>query len=93
MTDGGSDMDAPVEDSIRQQLSRYLVGGISVKELHQWLMPRFWTMDREAEPDALTLAREIGLYLAEYGAGHRTEPELRSLLDRLTTRVPEQSSP
>lgn len=84
-------MDAPVEDSIHQQLSRYLAGDISVKELHQWLMPQFWTMDREAEPDALALASEIGLYLAEYGAGHRTESELRSLLDSLASPVPERS--
>jgi hypothetical protein len=73
-------MDSPVEEEIRDRLARYLAGHDSLDSFRLWLMPFLWKIPREDDSRAFQMASQIGLYIAEYGAGHRTEQELRGLL-------------
>ena len=72
-------MDSAVDQDIRDGLASYLAGSLTLMEFHRWLMPFLWTINRQEDPLAYQRASKIALYLAEYGAGHRTEEELRGL--------------
>lgn len=73
-------MDSRTNREIRDQTARYLTGALSLNEFHLWLMPLPWTIDRTNDSLAFETASQIALYMAEYAAGHRTEPEMRGLL-------------
>ena len=71
---------ALVEQEIQDQLARYLAGQLSLNEFRLWLMPLLWVINRHDDPRAFRTASRIALYIAEFGAGHRTEEELRRLI-------------
>jgi hypothetical protein len=73
-------MDSPMEKAIRYQLGHYFEHQISLNQFRLWLMPLLWTIDRENDAHAFETASTMALYLAEYGAGHRAEKEMRVLL-------------
>jgi hypothetical protein len=71
---------------LRDWLTRYLAGEISLSEFDEWFAPTAWSTERVASPDAQTLAHAIGLRLAEYSSGYWSEDELRSQLRPLVER-------
>jgi len=73
-------MNSPVSDAIRERLAAYLAGRTSVADFDAWFVPATWELRPEDDPEAHDLANEIFLRLAEYGQGHRTEPDLKALL-------------
>jgi hypothetical protein len=81
-------MDSPMEKAIRDQLGHYFERRISLNQFRLWLMPLLWTIDREGDAHAFETASAIALYLAEYGAGHRTEKEIQVLLGRFVLSPP-----
>ena len=81
-------MDSPFEQEIRKQVDRYLAGQISLNELRLWLMPLLWNIHRDDDLPAFQTAGKIALYISEYGAGHRTEQELRGLLASMLLAPP-----
>lgn len=69
---------------VRQQLSRYLAGQISLANFATWLTPvAFGVFEAEHTP-AEDLVAEIELRLAEYTNGHWTEDDLRRLFRPIT---------
>ena len=78
-------MEPALRDQIVAHVRTYLDGGESAAALEAWLLPATWNIHKH--PDAATreLAGSAMLYLAEYDRGHRTEAELRSLLDTQPT--------
>jgi hypothetical protein len=73
-------MECSAQLEIRGHVHRFLVGQMSANDLRLWVMPKLWSIRRATEPTAFHAASRIALYLAEYGAGHRTLGELRGLL-------------
>jgi hypothetical protein len=73
-----------IEQEIRERLVKYLGEETSLNDLRLWLMPQLWTIDRESDCATFQIASKIALYIAEYGAGHRTPSELRELLKPFT---------
>jgi hypothetical protein len=70
---------------IREWLSRYLDGEISLRQFEDWFIPVAWGIPRTANQGTLELVGEIELRLAEFSNGHWTEPELRTTLEPLVT--------
>lgn len=81
-------MDSLTEQEIRGRLASYLAGRLSLREFHRWLIPLLWTINRQDDPIAFRKASKIALYMAEYGAGHRTEQDLRGLFGPLVLAPP-----
>jgi len=71
-----------LEASIRDLISTYLEGGISVSELNDRL-PDGWELDEANDPDATDLTLHAIGYLAGFQAGDRDEDDLRAMLDAL----------
>jgi hypothetical protein len=69
---------------IRASLVRYLSDDISLAEFEGWFVPVAWGIERTGNRDAIELAGEIELRLAEFSNGHWSEPELRSKLASLS---------
>jgi hypothetical protein len=77
-------MTSGIDLEIRASLVRYLNGDISLAEFEDWFVPVAWSIERTGNRDAIELAAEIELRLAEFSNGHWTEPELRSKLASLS---------
>ncbi len=75
-------MRSSLESQIRQKLGQYLAGLITLREFEEWFSPATWDVENSGEPAAATLTWEIELRLAEYSNGHRTDGELRELLQK-----------
>jgi hypothetical protein len=81
-------MDSPAMRELREHVAHYLADDISLDELRIWLMPSLWSIDREADSAAFQTISKTALYIAEFGAGHRTERELRGLLGSVAKEPP-----
>lgn len=66
---------------IREQIRRYVNGGLAANELEDWLETEAWNLN--VEP-ARTLAGDVLRLLAEQGHGDWTEDELRARLGNLS---------
>ncbi len=62
---------------IRERLSRYLNGDLSLSEFQEWFVPVAWEAQGSANDITGDLLNEIELDLAEFTSGHRSEEELR----------------
>ncbi len=65
---------------IREQLSEYLVGKISLQEFEDWFFPETWDIDQKNDLALESLVYGIKLRLAEFSNKDWTESELHSLL-------------
>src|SRR5947208_15015128 len=71
-----------LEASIRDLISRYLIGDITADELSDQL-PDGWELDEANDPGASDLALLAMGYLAGYQSGDRDEAALRDALAQL----------
>lgn len=76
----------PLETAIRRHLERYLAGNLTLNELQDWLVRATWDMEATASPDAMNLAHDIELVLAELSSGFLTPDELRADLQEIAQR-------
>ncbi len=78
--------------SIRQRLSDFLAGTMSLDELKDWMVDATWNIEDVASPEERQLAYDIELALAEESGGFLTREELhadlRAVLDRADLNVP-----
>jgi hypothetical protein len=68
------------ERQVREQISRYLAGVISVGELERDL-PDGWVLDESRDEDFRHLTLSIMGHVAEFMAGDLTEPQLKTALE------------
>jgi hypothetical protein len=76
----------PLEKAIRRHLERYLAGDLTLNELQDWLVHATSNMEATASPEAILLARDIELVLAESTSGYLTPDELRADLTEIARR-------
>jgi len=69
-----------IDSEIREKLSQYLKGAISLREFEDWFLPKTWNIHYLGDQSAQHLAYEIGLLLAEFSNRDWTENELRQQL-------------
>lgn len=62
---------------IRRSLSRFIVGEISIEEFEDWFVAATWEVEKSGNINAIDLAREVDLRLAEFSNGHWSVDELR----------------
>jgi hypothetical protein len=69
---------------VRRNLLAYVDGKITAKELWHWLMDHVIAPDAMRKDEAVrALAGPAVLYFAEFQLGHRTDGELRELLQTI----------
>lgn len=73
---------------IRTHLSSYLDGKSSLRQFREWFDVETWGLAAAPGSPARQLAGEIELRIAEYTNGHRSEDELRAVLQPLLQREP-----
>jgi hypothetical protein len=74
-------MVSPTE--IRQQLSRWIGGEISLREFEDWFVPATWDAHSAEDKEVEAIADEIELNLSEFSDGVLSEQELRAELARI----------
>jgi hypothetical protein len=79
-------MQHPLEFEIRDRLSAFLAGEISLHDFEDWFFPKTWDVDKLDEPDLLDLVYQIKLDWAEFTDGHWSLEQLRSMLHSLVER-------
>jgi len=67
-----------VDIEIRERLSDYIAGRITLRQFQEWFVPVAW--DLAEKPDELSIASEVEARLAEFTSGHWTEQELKEIL-------------
>lgn len=70
-------MPSSLDLEIRKWVARYLAGEISLSVFEEWFIPATWNVEQSGNIEAVDLAHEIDLLLAEHSNGHWTESELR----------------
>ena len=73
-------MPSPLEDAIRDLLSRYVAGELSLQAFDVWFVRATSDVDRTGPAEAIDLTYEIFLRHAEYSNGDWTEAELKEML-------------
>ncbi len=69
-----------LDRQVLEHLTRYLVGEMSVADLHRWFMPRMREL-AQAEPGTHPFSRRVALRLAEFTSeGGGVESELKEVL-------------
>lgn len=77
--------DAPVTALIlREHLADLLAGEMTLGAFDEWFTEATWD-DANVSPDALRLARNVELLLAEYSSGVWSWPDLRAQLAALAS--------
>lgn len=71
------------EFDVRRQVSSYLVGAVSLRELHDWITSQIWS--DEVSEDVRSLANQISLPLDEFSSGALSADELKAALRPLVT--------
>jgi hypothetical protein len=69
---------------VRAQISRFLLGELSLADLQRWFARVAWRLG-QGESGANPLAHGVELRLAEFTSGHWTVPELRERFAELLT--------
>lgn len=75
-------MTTPLEQTIREQLTRYLRGDSTLAEFEAWLVPETWDLSPQTDAKAHELATWLILRIAEFTNGDWSEEELREALRR-----------
>jgi hypothetical protein len=78
-------MESHLDLAIREKLSSYLVGKISLEEFEDWFVLESWNVAQSNNSNAVNLVYEIELWLAEYSDGHWSEKQLKNYLVPLVT--------
>lgn len=73
---------------MQRYLASYLNREISLSEFRDWFDAETWDLDMEPNTPLGQVVGEIELRLAEFTNGHRTEDELRAMLNPLRQREP-----
>jgi hypothetical protein len=81
-------MPEPTLQDVQRYLSAYLNRKISLSQFRDWFDVETWDLDLQPETALGQTVGEIELRLAEFTNGHRTEDELRDLLQPLAHREP-----
>jgi hypothetical protein len=69
-------MQSSLDIEIRQRLTRYLAGEISLEAFQEWFAPIAWSIPGDENWSTHELVNEIELRLAEFTSGHWTRQEL-----------------
>lgn len=72
------------EVHIREWVADYLSGAASWDAFRRWIFAAVWQTGSD-DPGAHRLAAKVALYVSEYEAGHRTEPDFRDQLRPIVT--------
>src|SRR5437762_2500883 len=72
-----------METLIRERLTRYLNGLISLRQFQEWFVPATWNVEQIHDQSAYDLTYDIELKLAEFSNGHLTENQLREELRQI----------
>jgi len=80
-------MQAFLDLDIRNKVSEFVDGRLSLGSFYDWAAPLVWEGGSLGNPLADDLAGEIGLRLAEYTSGYWTEHELKSLLRPMSSEI------
>jgi hypothetical protein len=83
-------MVSPAE--IRQQLSRWIGGEISLRQFEDWFVPATWDAHSAEDKEVEALADEIELNLSEFSDSVLSEQELREELTRIADPFREPSN-
>jgi hypothetical protein len=78
-------MTGGIDLEIRDRLARYLNDDISLHEFEEWFVPVAWSIEQTQNANAIELAGEVELRLAEFSNGDWTEAELRSKFEPLVS--------
>jgi len=81
-------MVSPLERSIREHIRDYVAGRLSLGELDDWLWPATQQIEEINDPGARDLTYEIILRIAEYDKGHRSDAEVKVLLQPFAAPLP-----
>ena len=81
-------MSEPTLQDVQRYLCDYLTRKISLSQFRDWFDVETWELDVEPETPRGQVVGEIELRLAEFTNGHRTEDDLRSILQPLLQREP-----
>ena len=73
-------MNLSLDYDIRNKLANYLLGEISLEYFMDWFVPVLWDVEHSNNQDAIEMAYEIELRLAEYSSDYWNEDELKKLL-------------
>jgi len=76
-------MQITLSSCVRQRITDYLAGTVTLRQLEGSLASDLWDVDRDAEPEATFLWGQVTGRTAEYDLGAYTEEELRDLFDQL----------
>ena len=79
-------MQHPLELEIRDRLSAYLAGEISLHDFEDWFFPKTWDVDQLSEPALLDLVYHIKLDWAEFTNGDWSEKELHDMLKSIAQK-------
>jgi len=78
-------MQITLNSQVRQRITDYLAGTVTLRQLEGSLASDLWDIDRDAEPEAIFLWGQVMGWVSEYDLGAYTEQELRDLFGQLLT--------
>jgi len=81
-------MKSDLVSDIREHLRRYLASEISLDEFRDWFDVETWDIIDKCPAVTQQFVGEIELRIAEFTNGHRTEDDLRAVLQPLLQREP-----
>src|SRR6266478_6482604 len=81
-------MPEPTLQDVQRYLANYLNGEISLSQFRDWFDTETWDLDMQPDTSLGQMVGEIELRLAEFTSGHRTEDDLRAVLQPLLQREP-----
>jgi hypothetical protein len=81
-------LERSLELAVRDRLSDYVSGRITIDDFKTWLVASTWSLARTPSSPGLRLADEIKLSFAEHSSGYRSDEELRQHLVDIASRIP-----
>jgi len=76
-------MQSTLSSHVRQRITDYLVGTVTLRQLEGSLASDLWDVDQAAQPEAIFLWGQVMGWASEYDLGAYTEEELRDLFGQL----------
>lgn len=73
-------MNPSLDNDIRGKLASYLLDKFSLEDFKDWFIPVLLAVDHSENQNAINMAYEIELRLAEYSSGYWNDDELKQLL-------------
>ena len=62
---------------LKNKLSEYIAGEISLSEFEDWFVPTYWNVHQRNHKELINMVYDMELRLAEYSSGCWTEEELK----------------